>query len=239
MTSDTDYNSTALYISDLAKLFEIDSNTMMFLSNLAAVISSGDLSKYNCDINNTSELYQYYLDRFDFSSYRRLFNADRVVKMWFDEQKEIVDWWETNCSPDSFAKFVSFDKNLVFHRTSEIIVDSTPKSITYYGHFNLARLNSYIGDKAEINEYHQELVFDELKKYEKVVIYTKHFILNEILEKKGKEALNGEEEILSFFSKYPIGIFTHCLDLKRNAESFFVNSGGEPNEIDVWSLCTV
>lgn len=54
------------YIAELAVLLNVDKEQLVFLSNMAAVILTGDLGKYKCEIyNNYGKLFECYLKDFD------------------------------------------------------------------------------------------------------------------------------------------------------------------------------
>lgn len=66
------------YIAELAVLLNVDKEQLVFLSNMAAVILTGDLGQYKCKIKNTYEIFNVYLQPLDIPIYIYRWQFERV-----------------------------------------------------------------------------------------------------------------------------------------------------------------
>ncbi len=239
--SDENHHPALDFLMKLASAFEIDEKTITLLINLATVIISQDLTRYNCDIVNNSETYNYYLCDFDFSAFRKILYADKVIELWINEQPNIDKWMKENNSFDTSRIYgwgMACTPRVGFSRPVEIILEFEGKKIDMYSHFDLFDMHSITWD-TYTNTYDASFTYSNLKKYEQVIVMTKRTSLGDLAE-SGKIKLPDAKSLTSFdylkpiFSALPIGIFTHCLDNKKNCENFFVSNGGEINNDDKW-----
>lgn len=69
------------YISQVCQLLNITSEEITYLSQMAAVILTGDLSLYTCGIKNNYTIFDCYLKHLDFTKYRKMFYLNIPAKI--------------------------------------------------------------------------------------------------------------------------------------------------------------
>ena len=201
-------NKALEYISKIAVLLEIEKKDMIFLSNMAVVILTGDLDQYQCEIPNKTNLFECYLKNLKFKRQILYPVVNKEVKAFLDKSQ-----------PKTLER-VKIDSDKKEYCTTYVLKEDSFSRIATIAMTAMAGIAS----TAEAAEANEKKIIKKTEGYSYIFrdnIEGSEFVDNPYLSG------NNVSVLVDKIKNTPIGIQTHYLDAMENAKAYYIQKGGK------------